>query len=525
MNQFSAKYRDQIEGVISGFDRLVFHGHLRTLSSARDMEYYLAMNRILKKEFGQHVEKVSQQLKQASLREAQSRHRPVLYLEDNDDNKEDLARSIAAQDKIREGLVCVLTAVEVCWSFKVVGERESQQLKLRACTRKCLHLYHYWMDPEVGLMSARIQSWFPFPIQVCLNGREWLARQMDRERLKYARQDNCFVWLQDYARAQALLDLQLRQNWAEWLNPIAQKLNPLHQQIFQRYRTWYYWSTYQSEWATDLVFRQGEFLRHHYRAWIEQSLATFGSTDVMRFLGRKIPLSGKIPRRFAGSLRSDVQERPEGVRIKHSLNGNSVKAYDKAFTLMGNVLRVETTLNRVEDFRVYRPKEGGAADDLDWRPLRKGIADLHRRAEVSQKANERYLNALASLDDSTRLQELVDRLSQRRCWHGKWFRGLRPWEPADSRLLAAISRGEFSLNGLRNRDLRPLLFDLPASSPQEARRQSSRITRLLRLLRAHGLLQKLPRSHRYQVTAPGRTALTAILAARNATVAQLSKVA
>ncbi|MGH9446978.1 MAG: hypothetical protein ACRD3O_14785, partial [Terriglobia bacterium] len=106
-------------------------------------------------------------------------------------------------------------------------------------------------------------------------------------------------------------------------------------------------------------------------------------------------------------------------------------------------------------------------------------------------------------------------MSQRLCWHGKWFRGLRPWEPADSRLLAAISRGEFSLNGLRNRDLRPLLFNVPANSPKETRRQSARVGRLLRLLRAHGLLQKVARTHRYQVTAAGRKALTAILAARH----------
>jgi hypothetical protein len=381
------------------------------------------------------------------------------------------------------------------------------------------------MDPDVGLMSARIQSWFPFPIQVCLNGREWLARQMDREKLKYVRQDNCFVWLQDYGRAQSLLDAQLGGNWAEWLNRLAQRLNPIQEEIFQRYRTWYYWSTYQSEGATDLVFRDGEFLRRHYSAWIEQALTTFGSTDVMRFLGREVPLRGNIPRRFAGQLRSDVQERCEGLRVKHSLNGNSVKAYDKAFTVIGNVLRVETTLNQVKDFRVYRPKQGGAADDLDWRPLRKGVADLYRRAEVSQKANERYLNALASLDDGTRLEELIERLSQRLLWNGKWFRGLRPWEPADSRLLAAIRRGEFSLNGLRNRDLRPLLFDRPASCPEQARRQSAHVSRLLRLLRAHGLLQKVPRTHRYQVTVPGRKALTAILAARHATIAQLAKVA
>ena len=525
MKEFIAKYQEQLHGVISGFDRLVFQGHLRTISSAHDMELYLVYNRILKKDFGRHVEAVSQRLKEASLAEALRLQRPVIYLEDNEDSKEDLARSIAEQDKVREGLICVLTAVEVCWSFKVSPDRESQKLRLKACTRKCLHLYHYWMDPEVGLMSARIQSWFPFPIQVCLNGREGLARRMDRERLQYVRQDNCFVWLQDYGRAQAWLDDQLKRNWAEWLKPIAQRLNPIHEEIFERYRTWYYWSTYQSEWATDLVFREEAFLRRRYRAWIEQALATWGSTDVMRFLGRKIPLSGNIPRRFKGQLRSDVKDRAEGVRVKHSLNGNSVKAYDKAFTVVGNVFRVETTIHQPEDFRVYRPKQGGAEDDLDWRPMRRGVADLYRRAEVSQKANERYLQALSTLDDSTRLEELMEQLSQPKLWKGRRVRGLRPWEPADSRLLGAISRGEFTLNGVRNRDLQRLLFDAPANSPQEARRRSAKVSRLLRLLRAHGLLSKAPHTHRYQVTVPGRKALTAVLAARRATIAELTKAA
>lgn len=525
MNEFIAKYQDQLHGVISGFDRLVFQGHLRTISSAHDMEVYLAFNRILKKDFGRHVQAVSQQLKQASLAEATAQSRPVIYIEHSQDSKEDLARLIATRDKIRDGLICVLTAVEVCWSFKVSPDRKTHKLKVKACTRKCLHLYHYWMDPEAGLMSARIQSWFPFPIQVCLNGREWLARQMDAARMKYVRQDNCFVWLEDYSRAQALLDAQLHTNWPEWLNRVAQRINPIHQEIFQRYRTFYYWSAYQSEWATDLVFRDGEFLKRRYASWIPQALVSFGSPDVMRFLGRSIPLSGNIPRRFTAALKSDVKRRQEGVRIKHSLNGNSVKAYDKAFTVVGNVLRVETTMNEPEDFRVYRPKEGGPEDQLAWRPLRRGVADLHRRAEVCQKANERYLNALASLDDSTTLEELIDQLSQPTQWKGKRVRGLRPWESADSRLLAAISRGEFVLNGLRNRHLRPLLFDRPPDSPRQARQQSAKVSRLLRLLRAHGLLQKVPRTHRYQLTLHGRKALTAILAARHATVAQLAKAA
>jgi hypothetical protein len=85
----------------------------------------------------------------------------------------------------------------------------------------------------------------------------------------------------------------------------------------------------------------------------------------------------------------------------------------------------------------------------------------------------------------------------------------------DAALLHAVSRPEFTINGLRNRDLRVLLFgDCP--DPDQRRRQSAAITRKLRLLRAHHLIHKVPKTHRYQVSAHGRTALTALLAARNA---------
>jgi len=73
----------------------------------------------------------------------------------------------------------------------------------------------------------------------------------------------------------------------------------------------------------------------------------------------------------------DLKRFQEGDRVKYRLNGNSTKFYDKAYSDYGSVLRgAETTLNQVQDFRVYRPKEGGPEDDLQWRPMRKGIADL-----------------------------------------------------------------------------------------------------------------------------------------------------
>ena len=174
-------------------------------------------------------------------------------------------------------------------------------------------------------------------------------------------------------------------------------------------------------------------------------------------------------------------------------------------------------VNDEEQFQVYRPKEGEPEGPLAWRQMRRGVADLYRRAEVSQKAGERYLDAFASVNDSTRLE-------QHTYWKGKRVRGLRLFG-ADSDLLAAVSRGEFSINGFGNRDLQRLLYTDAARSNPEARRRSGAVSRKLRLLRAHGLIKIVPHTYRYLLTAFGRQVITAIFAARQATIAQLSQAA
>jgi len=245
----------------------------------------------------------------------------------------------------------------------------------------------------------------------------------------------------------------------------------------------------------------------------------------MRFLGRRLPLSGQIPTRFSGQVVSDLHARQEGVRVKHRLNSNSVKLYDKAFTIVGNVLRAEGTINDVSDFRVFRPKESDPSGELAWRPLRRGIADLHRRAEVGRRATERYLDALASVDQDTTLHEVLRRLGQPQYWHGRRVRALSPFAPDDRQLLQTVSRGEFTLNGIRNRALQRLCFADPPATPAEARRRSAWASRKLRLLRAHGLIYKITHTHRYQLTKAGRIATTAILTALRSTIRQLTAAA
>ena len=343
---------------------------------------------------------MSQKVKDASLDVFQQRGLPVIFLRDPNTDKDELARQVAAQQGVKSGPVCAISALEPSPTFEHRGTHIIRRI------RPCGVLYQYQIHPAVGWMYARIQTWFPFNIQVGLNGREWLARQMDKEGLKYRQQGNCFVWIEDYPHAQELLNRQLETHWAQLLDGMASQLNPVHENLFQRYSAGYYWTCYQSEWATDIVFREANFLKRLMPLLVRHGMLSYSSADVMRYFGRRVNQSGLIPAHFSGTLETDLKRRQQGERVKYRMNGNSAKFYDKAYREFGSVLRgAETTINTVEDFRAYRPKEGGSEQDLQWRPLRRGIADLHRRAEVSQKANERLLNALAQVDDSRSLEE------------------------------------------------------------------------------------------------------------------------
>ena len=325
-------------------------------------------------------------------------------------------------------------------------------------------------------------------------------------------------------QAQQIMNRQLQVNWPELLNGIAAQINPALREILGRWEADYYWATYQSEWATDVVFRDPLRMRNLYERMVRHSMTALSCTDVMRYLGRRVRVDGSVSRTFVGEVVLDMKQRTEGVRIKHRLNHNSLKAYDKAFTAHGNVLRFEATMLNVSDMKAYRPAEGKPDSTLAWRPMRRGIADLHRLAEVSDRAKDRYMDALAQVDESSTVQELVERLNQRRQWQKQWIRGLQPFGK-DNALLMAINRGEFLLQGVRNRDLQKLLYESKQISEPERRRRSACVSRQLRMLRAHGLIQKVPRTHRYQVTESGRKILAALFSAWTAKVSQLTALA
>jgi hypothetical protein len=517
VEEFLAEHGADVTGVIAGFDRLRLRASLRWLYQPSFMKRYLCEARVLLKDFGAYASGVSNRIRAAAHAFAGRERRPVRYLHSTALSKEDLARTLAERDRVSEGLIGVFDIVEPCLTYFVRGERAAHRLHLELRPGKCLHHYFYFQHAEFGLMHLRVQSWFPFQVTVCLNGRLWLARQMDHAGIGYIQRDNAFVVIDELARAQQLADAQARAPLVRTMDKLLRECHPLAAELCRPLGLSYYWSVDQSEFATDIMFKSSAALASIYPQLVQHGMQHCGSTDVLRFLGRVVPAHGHVHRLYKGEVETSLHHRPEGVRLKHYASGNSIKLYDKH----GQVLRVETTMNHPEAFRVYRTPEGQPHRLKRWRPLRKGVADLPRRAQISRTANDRYLATLAAVPTDKAAGQLARPICQSIVCRGRRHRALNPWGEPDATLLQTIARGEWLVNGFRNRDLRAALYN-KTNDPSERRRQAGRVTRLLQLLRAHRLA-KLPVLT--MITTKGRQLTTTLLAAQQASVEQLIKLA
>ena len=361
------------------------------------------MTGVLLKDFTEFAKAKTAQLIEASTDKAVKAGRPNIYLPSSRIDKEQKALEIVQQDNVSSGLICILRVVETCMSYEVRRNRGEKILELQKKESKCTFLYHYGFDDCFGFMGARIQTWFPFAIQIWMNGREWLAQKLDQEGLRYTRED----------------------------------------------------------------------------------------------------------------VTSSYQLRPEGIRVKHTAYRNTVKVYDKT----GSILRTESTVNNHRAFRVFRPSERNPQGPSKTLPMSKGIVDLYARSQVSDKINNRYLEALATLDTNERIESVVAPILQRRQTKGKSIRAWRPWSPKDKQLLSAVAScglaGDF-----RNRDIANHLY--PSRPTKDV---SGQVSYLLRILREHKIIRRLPNTRRYRLTPKGAKIIATILLSQSVTTQQLNKAA
>ena len=505
MERFQQLYQNDIAFVLNGFDRLLFRGILRSICFPGGLEKFLVHQGVKLKNFGPYAEKLSKTIKQRAKDVAKQFGRPYVYLNSASANKEQVVLKILAEDPVSEGLVAVLACVEPCHSFEVRTNPNTHWLELFTRPRQCTHLYFYYLDRDFGLMHVRLQTWLPFPIQVCLNGREYLARQLDKEGIGYEKRDNAFSRIDNVPRAQELLDRLQTRRWDRFLNTLARRVMPLlHKRSRPQLRP-YYWTLRQGEFATDVVFRSEAALAAIYPDLVNHALRHFSSKDVLRFLGRR------TDSRFQGEVVSDLKHRPEGVRIKHRVEENSIKMYDK----QGCILRIETTINMPTRFRVRRIVTRKGRRQRIWAPLRKGVVDIPRRAQLSKAANQRYVEALAAMTKKAPVHRVLDPICRPKVHKGRAYRALRPLSAEEVKIYRLLLDGRFALQGIRNRDLRELLASTPPADRHERRRLSGKATRWFRLLRAHGIIQKTNRARYYRLTRKGIDTITISLHLRD----------
>ena len=494
MQSFIEKHQKKITGVLSVFDRIILKGYLPISYPAAAESFFARSNRLLMT-FKDFTSAQTNALRTHAMQVAKQANRPYEYLREHV-RKEEYVRQIAERDAITDGLICVLAINEENHTFALRYGKDRPHLA--RCSPRCLTIYYYYMDRHFGFTHVRLSTWMPFTIQVYVNGHDWLARQLDAKHIAYEQVENAFVSIADSHKAQTIADRFQRLPLEKILHTFANRINPLLKTILRGME--YYWVIDQAEYATDGMFRDHAALKELYLNLQKHAAICTQAEDIMSFMGRKLHGS------FRGDITTDAKARIDITRVKHVVKGNWIKMYNKH----GIVLRIETVINRPREFRTFRlsrrNKKGGG-----WAPLPKRISSMSHYTQIGLRANSAYLEALTEVDDPTVVYQKLDRLCEPQKLAGKQIRPLNPLRKKDRVLFEAVVRGEFLVNGFKASMIAAHLGMNYPKERNERKRHVAKVNRKMRLLRGHGLIARIPHSHRYRVTCIGMGMMNAVI--------------
>jgi len=496
--RFIAAFAQNIVAVLSCFDRVIFKGYLPFGGDGHLNAWVDHALKMRRKDFLPWLEQHSQALVDHARALAERAGRPYAYRQGKF-NKERFIQEMVRAGGLSAGLVAVLCVQETCRTVALKYGKGRPQLYFKRRPQRVLYYYH--LDRQFGLMHVRVQTWFPYTIQVYVNGHDWLARQMRSKRLGFVQRDNAFMQLDDPQKAQQLADRFAQLNWVKQLNKWARQVNPHIKKGGWLDGMQYYWVTAQAEYATDILFTGRDKLRDLFPRLLDHAAVQFSAKDVLTFLGRK--LHGN----FQGEVLTDCKKkRQPGARVKHRVKENWLKMYDK----FGLILRVETVVNQPREFRVRRRATRNGRRQMVWRPMNKGVSNLPSYQRVSRAANGRYLDALSGVADPAPAYRRVAHLTESKRRGRRSYAGFNPARRQDVKLFQAVLGGDHHLRGFRNADIRRSLWPDPRD-PRRRRRQAHAVTRLLKRLHVRGLVAKIPRTRRWRITPQGQQLLGTVV--------------
>lgn len=494
---------DKINGVLETFDRMIINGYLLCLQSYRLFLYYLIQKNVKLKDFKPFALKQTTSLCSHIEEYLKQQNVPLQYLNSGTLNKDQIARAQWDKNPSKTGLIAAFSVVEVCNTMTVVPNRNTHKLEVTSRPTKCKHYYFYFNDDYFGWMFLKIQTWFPYNVQIYINGRECLSKALDKHSIAYERYFNSFSYIEGFDKAQELADKMPDKKLSDLFDSIVKPFQCLLPDIQETMNHSYYWCIDQCEFATDINFKNREDLSLFYKTLVETTYFTFSSEDIYSFFGRNL---SRIHKFTKGEIISDLRHRYQGYRIKFKINKNQVKMYDK-----GNNLRIEVTINNPKDFKIRKVKEvtkenGDIDTETKWVPMGKSVANLYRYVEISKNITKRYIEALPEIDGNVQPLREIENVSSRKEVKGRNYAAFNILNEETLKLFGILASGEYLINGFSNKMVRRRLY-----KDSENHRVINKMTRLLSKLKAHGIIKKVARKNKYYLTTKGRKLISSIL--------------
>lgn len=481
-------YKDHISGILSCFDRIVITGTLPTIYFSKGMTSWLYAHNIRIFDYPKWADVLRHKLRANAEKIASEYNIEIEHIRKKTVRKESIIKKRLAVRGDHPGLVHIISTMETCSCYTPWHDKMTHKTFLKPGMSQCLHYYFYFIDETLGLCYMRVPTWAPFRLQFYFNGHNWLASELDREGINYSLVDNAFDTIDNFDVAQKLAD-QLN---VDVLHQILDNYSQLFCPVMEDLEQHYHWSLMQIEYATDIVFKEQVVLKSIYDDLIAMAIHTVKPENIATFLGRK--LHGN----YQQEMGNRYNVRLEASRIKHSMGKCSIKMYDK----FQKILRIETTTNDVSCFQHYLTVEHrNGAKTLKYAPMKKNIYSLKPLKKKLKASNRRYLEFISAFKLNTDGREKLNNLSQSKSDNGRNFKGINFFDNDDLKLLLSIVRGEFLINGFRNKNLRCFYKD----------KSSSQISRILKRLRLHRLVRKVAGCHKYYVTALGKQVVCAAL--------------
>lgn len=497
------RYKDQVAGVISCFDRVIIQGTLPGWCFDKGMTSFLYMNKIKIFDYPQFAQSLREKIRINAQHIADTNGIEIEFIRKvNSFRKEARIKEILKKRGSHPGIVHIFSAMEACTSYKPWHDKKTQKTFLKYDSGKCRNGYFYFIDAELGLCYLRVPTWCPFRLQFYFNGHNWLASSLNKSDISYVLEENAFLSLSDFEFAQAHADTIRVRNLHKALDMFAQRYCP----IFKEYGLSYHWSIMQVEYATDIIFKKQSDLKPLYDSLIRTAIHSVKPENIASFLGRKLHLN------YQGEVGNNFNTRIQGTRIRHQIGASAIKMYDK----FGAILRIETTTNNISEFKHYREVQSRSGESLNKiAPMKKSIYSLIDLVALLKASNRRYLEFISTFDDHTHGVKNLEKVSRTVDYNDRPYRGFNFYSDDDLKLFEVLARGEFNINGFKNKSLRQYITE----------KSSGAISRILKRLHLHGIIRKAGKTSKYYLTKLGKAIITAGLSIRNMfVIPQLSHV-